>query len=33
MPRRGDFPVIKVGGFLKVPTAALRRLLGLEGAV
>jgi hypothetical protein len=27
---RGDFPTIKVGRLLKVPTAALRRLLKLE---
>ena len=29
---RGDFPTIKVGRLLKVPTAALRRQLGLEVA-
>jgi len=28
--KRGDFPTIKVGRLLKVPTAALRRLLKLE---
>ncbi len=27
---RGDFPTIKVGRLIKVPTAPLRRLLGLE---
>jgi hypothetical protein len=30
--KRGDFPTIKVGRLLKVPTAALRRQLGLEAA-
>jgi hypothetical protein len=29
---RGDFPTIKVGRSIKVPTAPLRRLLGLDGA-
>ncbi len=29
---RGDFPTIKVGRLLKVPTSALRRQLGLEAA-
>jgi hypothetical protein len=29
--RRGDFPTIKVGRLTKVPTASLRRLLGLDG--
>ena len=28
---RGDFPTIKVGRLLKVPTAALARLLDLDG--
>jgi hypothetical protein len=28
--KRGDFPTIKVGRLLKVPTAALSRLLGLD---
>ena len=27
---RGDIPTIKIGNLLKVPTAALRRQLGLE---
>ena len=30
--KRGDFPTIKVGRLLKVPTASLRRQLGLEVA-
>ncbi len=30
--KRGDFPTIKVGRLLKVPTAPLRRQLGLEVA-
>lgn len=30
--KRGDFPTIKVGRLLKVPTAALRRQLGMEAA-
>ena len=30
--KRGDIPTIKIGGLLKVPTAALRRQLGLEVA-
>jgi hypothetical protein len=30
--RRGDIPTIKIGRLLKVPTAALRRQLGLEVA-
>ncbi|WP_035725819.1 hypothetical protein [Bradyrhizobium murdochi] len=30
--RRGDFPTIKIGRLLKVPTAGLRRQLGLETA-
>ena len=29
---RGEIPTIKVGRLLKVPTSALRRQLGLEGA-
>jgi hypothetical protein len=29
---RGDIPTIRVGRLLKVPTSALRRQLGLEGA-
>jgi hypothetical protein len=29
--KRGDFPTIKVGRLLKVPTAALSRLLALDG--
>ncbi|MGA7805443.1 DNA-binding protein [Bradyrhizobium sp.] len=29
---RGDFPTIRVGRLLKVPTAPLRRQLGLEAA-
>lgn len=28
---RGDLPTIRVGRKLRVPTAALRRLLGLDG--
>ena len=28
--KRGDFPTIKIGRLLKVPTAALRQQLGLE---
>ena len=28
--RRGEIPTIKIGSLLKVPTAALRRQLGLE---
>jgi hypothetical protein len=28
--KRGDFPTIKVGRLLKVPTAALKRQLGLD---
>jgi hypothetical protein len=30
--RRGEIPTIKVGRLLKVPTAPLRQLLGLEAA-
>jgi hypothetical protein len=30
--KRGDFPTIKVGRLLKVPTAALRKQLGFEAA-
>lgn len=30
--RRGDIPTIRIGRLLKVPTSALRRQLGLEGA-
>jgi hypothetical protein len=30
--RRGDIPTIKIGRLLKVPTAGLRRQLGLEVA-
>lgn len=30
--RRGEIPVIKVGRSLRVPTAPLRRLLGIEDA-
>jgi hypothetical protein len=30
--RRGDFPTIKIGRLLKVPTSALRRQLGLDAA-
>lgn len=30
--KRGDFQTIKVGRLLKVPTAALRKQLGLEAA-
>ncbi|WFU68597.1 DNA-binding protein [Bradyrhizobium sp. CB2312] len=30
--KRGDIPTIKVGRLLKVPTAALRKQLGLEVA-
>ncbi|MET4295436.1 hypothetical protein ABIB06_005980 [Bradyrhizobium sp. LB8.2] len=30
--KRGDIPTIKVGRLLKVPTAALRKQLGLEAA-
>jgi hypothetical protein len=29
--RRGEIPTIRIGRLLKVPTAALRRQLGLEG--
>ena len=29
--RRGEIPVIRVGGRLLVPAAALNRLLGMEG--
>ncbi len=29
--KRGDFPTIQVGRLLKVPTAPLRRILGIEG--
>jgi hypothetical protein len=29
---RGDFPTIKVGRSIKVPTAPLKRLLGFEDA-
>lgn len=29
--KRGDFPTIKVGRLLKVPTAALFRLLEIDG--
>jgi hypothetical protein len=29
--KRGDFPTIKVGRLLKVPTAALSRLLKIDG--
>jgi excisionase family DNA binding protein len=28
----GDIPSVKIGGRILVPTAALRNLLGLEGA-
>lgn len=31
--KRGDFPTIKVGRLLKVPTAALSRLLLIDGKV
>jgi len=31
--KRGDFPTIKVGRLLKVPTAPLRHLLRLEEGV
>jgi hypothetical protein len=30
--RRGEIPTIKIGSLLKVPTASLRRQLGLEVA-
>jgi hypothetical protein len=30
--KRGDFPTIDVGRLKKVPTAALRKLLGIEAA-
>jgi hypothetical protein len=30
--KRGDFPTIRVGRLLKVPTALLRKQLGLEAA-
>jgi hypothetical protein len=30
--RNGDLPTIRIGGALRVPTAPLRRLLGLEAA-
>lgn len=30
--RRGDIPSIRMGGRIVVPTAALRRLLGLDHA-
>ncbi len=29
--RRGEIPVIRVGGRILVPAAALNRLLGIEG--
>lgn len=29
--RRGDIPSIRVGGRVLVPTAGLRRMLGLDG--
>ena len=28
--KRGDIPTIKIGGAIRVPTAALRKLLGME---
>jgi hypothetical protein len=28
--RRGDLPIIRIGGSIRVPTAPLRKLLGLE---
>jgi len=30
--KRGDFPTIKMGRLIVVPTAPLRKMLGLEGA-
>ena len=30
--KKGDIPTIKVGGSLFVPTAALRKILGIEAA-
>jgi hypothetical protein len=30
--KRGDIPTIKIGRLLKVPTAGLRRRLGLDAA-
>jgi hypothetical protein len=28
--KRGDFPSIRVGGRIRIPTAPLRKMLGLE---
>jgi hypothetical protein len=28
--KRGDIPTIRIGGAIRVPTAPLRRMLGLE---
>ncbi len=28
--KRGDIPALKIGGAIRVPTAALRRMLGLD---
>ncbi len=30
--KRGDLPTIKIGGAIRVPTAPLRRMLGLDQA-
>jgi hypothetical protein len=30
--KRGDFPVIRIGRLVKVPTAPLKRQLGLDAA-
>jgi hypothetical protein len=31
--KKGDIPTIKIGGSLLVPTSAVRKQLGIEGAV
>lgn len=28
--KRGDIPTIRIGGAIRVPTAALRKMLGME---
>ena len=28
--KRGDIPTIKIGGAIRVPTAALRKMLGMD---
>lgn len=29
--KRGDIPTIRIGGAIRVPTAFLRKMLGIEG--